>query len=131
MQILHTMLRVTNMEKSIAFYTELFDMKVLRKMDFPEGRFTLVFLGYGDEEENPVIELTHNWDINDYQIGTGYGHIAIRCDDLFSTTQKIKVAGYLLSEPKKMKGGPVMAFAKDPDGYQLELLDHNCFDGEY
>ena len=109
-------------------------MEVLRKMDFPDGRFTLAFIGYGAETDNTVIELTHNWDTNSYSMGDAYGHIAIQCDDLSATCDVIRaseVGGELISEPHKMKGGPVLAFARDPDGYAIELLGPDCFDEDY
>ena len=129
MRFIHTMLRVVDLEQSIKFYTEVFDMKVIRTEDFPDARFSLAFLGYGPERDHTVIELTHNWDTSNYTIGDAYGHIAIQCDDLESTCEKVRASeGELVSEPRKMKGGPVMAFAKDPQGYMMELLGPDVFD---
>lgn len=129
MRLLHTMLRVVDLEKSIRFYTEVFGMQLLRKEEFPEGRFSLAFLGYGPERDHTVLELTYNWDTDNYSMGDAYGHIAIQCDDLQATCEQVKNSeGELVSEPRKMKGGPVMAFAKDPQGYVIEMLDHDVFD---
>ncbi|ORU89776.1 MAG: lactoylglutathione lyase [Cycloclasticus sp. symbiont of Poecilosclerida sp. M] len=124
MRILHTMLRVGNLERSIAFYTKLLGMKLLRKKDFPEGRFTLAFIGYQAESEQAAIELTYNWDTSDYDLGTGFGHIAIEVDDVYKACDAIKAkGGEIVREAGPMKGGrSVLAFAKDPDGYLIELL---------
>lgn len=123
------MLRVSDLEKSVRFYTDLLGMKLLRRKDFPHGRFSLVFLGYGHESEHTVIELTHNWDIGTYTLGDAYGHIAIQCDDLHETCSRITaMGGELISEPHQMQDGPVLAFARDPDGYAIELLGPDCFD---
>lgn len=125
MRILHTMLRVGNLERSLHFYTQILGMKLLRKQDFPEGRFTLAFVGYADESEQAVLELTHNWDSERYDLGTGYGHIAIGVDDVYRTCDNIRVAGgTIVREPGPMKHGTtVLAFVEDPDGYKIELLD--------
>ncbi len=129
MRVIHTMLRVVDLEQSINFYSNVFDMRVLRREDFPDGRFSLAFLGYGPERDHTVIELTHNWDTKSYTMGDAYGHVAIQCDDLEATCGKIRASeGELVSEPRKMKGGPVMAFAKDPQGYMIELLGPDVFD---
>ena len=123
------MLRVSDLEKSIGFYTDSLGMKLLRRKDFPGGRFTLAFLGYGDETENTVLELTHNWDTDSYTLGDAYGHIAIQCDDLHETCERIVAqGGELISEPHQMQDGPVLAFARDPDGYAIELLNPDCFE---
>lgn len=124
MRILHTMLRVGNLEKSIAFYTEVLGMTLLRRKDYPEGRFTLAFVGYGNEAENSVLELTHNWDTDHYLLGTGYGHIAIEVKDVYLACEQIKAAGgTVVREPGPMKHGTsVLAFVEDPDGYRIELL---------
>ena len=104
-------------------------MTLLRQHDFEEARFSLYFLGYGGERDHSIIELTHNWDKDHYELGTAYGHIAIQCDDLEQTVARIKKSeGEVASEPKKMKGGPVMAFARDPDGYMIELLGPDVFE---
>lgn len=124
MRILHTMLRVTDLEKSIDFYTNVFDMNLLRKKDFPEGKFTLAFVGYGTEEENAVLELTHNWDTDSYELGNAYGHIAIAVDDAYKACDDIAARGGDVVRPAgPMKGSTtVIAFVKDPDGYMIELI---------
>lgn len=124
MKLLHTMLRVGNLERSLAFYTELLGMQLLRKADFPAGRFTLAFLGYGPESDNTVLELTHNWDTADYALGTAYGHIAIGVEDVYATCAAIKAkGGNVVREPGPMQHGTtVLAFVEDPDGYKIELL---------
>lgn len=124
MRILHTMLRVTDLEKSISFYTELLGMRLLRRKDFPDGQFTLAFLGYGEESEQAVIELTHNWDISAYDMGNAYGHIAIGVDDVYRACDLIKSkGGQVVREPGPMKhGSTILAFVEDPDGYKIELL---------
>lgn len=124
MRILHTMLRVGNLEKSLDFYCNVLDMKLLRKKDYPTGKFTLAFVGYGDETENSVIELTHNWDTDSYDIGNGYGHIALGVDDIYGKCDRIKsLGGKVTREPGAMKHGTtVIAFVEDPDGYKIELI---------
>ena len=124
MRLLHTMLRVGDLEKSIAFYTEVLGMKLLRKNDYPDGKFTLAFVGYGDESERACIELTHNWDTDSYNLGDGYGHIALEVDDVYEACNRIRERGGVISrEPGPMKhGSTVLAFVKDPDGYAIELL---------
>ena len=124
MRLLHTMLRVGDLEKSIAFYTEVLGMKLLRKNDYPDGKFTLAFVGYGDESEQACIELTHNWDTDSYNLGDGYGHIALEVDDVYQACDRIRERGGVISrEPGPMKhGSTVLAFVKDPDGYAIELL---------
>ena len=124
MKLLHTMLRVGDLDKSIAFYTQLLGMRLLRKMDFPDGRFTLAFLGYGSEKENTVLELTHNWDISSYKQGEGYGHVAIGVDDVYATCEQIKQGGgaVVREAGPMMHGSTVLAFVEDPDGYKVELL---------
>ena len=124
MRILHTMLRVGDLERSLAFYTGPLAMKLLRKRDFPGGRFTLAFLGYGDESESATIELTHNWDTSRYEIGTGYGHIAIAVEDIYQTCARLREAGVAITrEPGPMQHGTtVLAFIADPDGYKIELI---------
>ncbi len=129
MRLLHVMLRVVDLEKMIKFYTGAMNMRLLRKVDFPQGRFTLAFIGYGSEKKQTVIELTCNWDTDSYIKGDAFGHIAIQCDDLQATCERVRSSeGELISEPHKMKGGPVMAFAHDPEGYQIELLGPDVFD---
>lgn len=124
MRLLHTMLRVGDLEKSIAFYTNILGMSLLRRNDFPEGKFTLAFLGYGAESENTVLELTHNWDTSEYDLGNGYGHIAISVGDVYDACEQIKQSGgTVVREAGPMKHGTtVIAFVKDPDGYMVELL---------
>ena len=125
-RILHTMLRVKNLEASIEFYTENLGMNLLRRKDFETGRFTLAFVGYGLEESGAVIELTFNWDQEvAYDIGTGYGHIALGVSDIYSTCRQLRESGArIIREPGPMKHGKtVIAFIEDPDGYQLELIE--------
>ncbi|ANG64164.1 lactoylglutathione lyase [Marinobacterium aestuarii] len=130
MRILHTMLRVTDLQKSISFYTELMGMRLLRRKDYPAGKFTLAFLGYGDEKDTTVLELTHNWDTSSYELGTAYGHIAIEVDDVYAACDSIKTrGGQVVREAGPMKGGTsILAFVKDPDGYMIELLDPKRLD---
>ena len=127
MRMLHTMLRVTKLDASLAFYTEVLGMHLLRRHDFPEGRFTLAFVGYGDEDNNTVIELTHNWDTDNYELGTAYGHIALGVPDVYAACADIKArGGRVVREAGPMKGGTrVIAFVEDPDGYKVELVEHH------
>lgn len=124
MRLLHTMLRVGNLEQSINFYTEVLGMKLLRQKDYPDGKFTLAFIGYGDESENTVIELTHNWDTDKYDLGGGYGHIAIEVDDVYKATDDIKQrGGKIIRDAGPMNAGTtIIAFVEDPDGYPIELI---------
>lgn len=124
MRLLHTMIRVGNLEKSIAFYTDVLGMTLLRKKDYPDGRFTLAFVGYGPESEQAAIELTHNWDTESYDLGNGYGHIALEVDDVYAACDRIREKGGLITrEPGPMKhGSTILAFVQDPDGYKIELL---------
>ena len=124
MRLLHTMLRVGDLPRSLAFYTQVLDMRLLRQKDYPEGRFTLAFVGYGEEHDSTVLELTHNWDTPSYDIGAGYGHIAIGVDDVYAACEKIRAAGgKIVREPGPMKhGSTILAFVEDPDGYRIELL---------
>lgn len=124
MRLLHTMIRVGNLEKSINFYTEVLGMKLLRQKDYPDGKFTLAFVGYGDEQDNSVIELTYNWDTETYDLGSGFGHFAIEVDDVYAAAEKIRAqGGKIIREPGPMNAGTtIIAFAEDPDGYQIELL---------
>jgi lactoylglutathione lyase len=119
------MLRVTNIDKSITFYTEVMGMKLLRKNDYPSGRFTLAFVGFQPESEGAVIELTHNWDTNAYTLGDAFGHIAIQVDDAYAACDSVKQRGGLVTrEAGPMKGGTtVIAFVQDPDGYKIELIE--------
>lgn len=126
MRMLHTMYRVSDLEKSLAFYTEVLGMRLLRRKDYPEGKFTLAFVGYGDESEHTALELTHNWDTSDYDLGNGYGHIAIEVEDVYQACDDIKArGGEVVREAGPMKNstsGTILAFVKDPDGYLIELL---------
>jgi lactoylglutathione lyase len=124
MRLLHTMIRVGNLEKSIKFYTEILGMKLLRRKDYPDGKFTLAFVGYGDEKNSSVIELTHNWDTDTYDMGNGFGHLAIEVDDVYAAAGKIREqGGKIIREPGPMNAGTtIIAFVEDPDGYQIELL---------
>ncbi|MCP4413705.1 MAG: lactoylglutathione lyase [Gammaproteobacteria bacterium] len=124
MRLLHTMLRVGNLQKSIAFYTDIFNMKLLRQKDFPDGKFTLAFLGYGNENENTHLELTHNWDTDSYDLGNAFGHIAIEVMDVYKACSEIAAKGGEVVRPAgPMKhGSTVIAFVKDPDGYMVELI---------
>ena len=124
MRMLHTMLRVGNLEKSKEFYCDVLGMKLLRQKDYPGGEFTLAFVGYGEEKDNTVIELTYNWGTDSYDLGNGYGHIALGVDDIYGTCDKIKSLGGKVSrEPGPMKhGSTVIAFVEDPDGYKIELI---------
>jgi lactoylglutathione lyase len=125
MRILHTMIRVGNLEKSIDFYTKALGMKLLRQRDYPDGKFTLAFLGYGPEESHTAIELTYNYGVSSYEIGTGFGHIALGVSDIHAACQAIRQAGGKITrEPGPMKHGTtVIAFAADPDGYKVELIE--------
>ena len=125
MRMLHTMLRVGDLERSLAFYTGPLGMKLLRRRDFPGGRFTLAFVGYGDEAEHTVLELTHNWDTKSYDIGAGYGHVALGVPDIRATCAKLREQGVKITrEPGPMQHGTtVIAFIEDPDGYKIELIE--------
>lgn len=129
MRILHTMLRVRDLDKALHFYTDVLGMKLIRKHDYESGRFTLAFVGYGEEKDNTVLELTHNWDTDDYEMGSAFGHIAIAVEDVYDACEKIRQAGGKVTrEPGPMKHGTtVLAFVEDPDGYKIELLEdrHN------
>lgn len=125
MRLLHTMIRVGNLHRSIEFYTKVLGMKLLRQHDYPEGKFTLAFVGYGDEREHSVIELTYNYGVEQYELGTAFGHLAIAVDDVYAAAEKIRAAGgKIVREPGPMKNGTtVLAFVEDPDGYRIELLN--------
>jgi len=124
MRLLHTMVRVGNLDRSLSFYTDVLGMRVLRKKDFPEGKFTLAFVGYDDEDKTAVIELTHNWDTESYDLGNGYGHIALEVDDAYAACDAIRAkGGKVTREAGPMKhGSTVIAFVEDPDGYKIELI---------
>ena len=125
MRLLHTMLRVGNLERSLAFYQDVLDMQLLRKQDYPEGRFTLAFIGYGDEANHTVIELTHNWDTEQYELGYAYGHIAIEVDNAAAACDAVRArGGKVTREAGPMKHGTtVIAFVEDPDGYKIEFIE--------
>ena len=124
MRLLHTMIRVGNLDRSIQFYTEVLGMKLLRRHDYPEGKFTLAFVGYGDEAHSSVIELTYNWGVESYELGSGFGHIALEVEDVYSAAAEIKNrGGRILREAGPMNAGTtVIAFVADPDGYPIELI---------
>ena len=125
-RMLHTMLRVRDLEQSVSFYTETLGMKLLRRKDFPQGKFTLAFVGYGPEESDTVLELTHNWEQDDaYDLGNGYGHIALGVPDIAATCGSLRDAGAnIVREPGPMKHGTtIIAFVEDPDGYKIELIE--------
>ena len=124
MRMLHTMLRVGNLEKSIAFYTEVLGMKLLRQSENPEYKYTLAFVGYGDESEHTVLELTYNWDTDSYDLGNAYGHIALEVENVYEACDKIRAKGGVISrEPGPVKGGSTeIAFVRDPDNYAIELI---------
>lgn len=124
MRLLHTMLRVGNLEESLKFYCDLLGMKLLRKKDYPGGEFTLAFVGYGAESDTAVLELTYNWGKDNYNLGDAYGHIAIGVDDIYATCEAIaQRGGKVTRQPGPMKhGSTVIAFVEDPDGYKVELI---------
>ncbi|MES9942700.1 MAG: lactoylglutathione lyase [Candidatus Thiodiazotropha sp. 6PLUC2] len=124
MRLLHTMIRVGDLQRSIDFYTQVLGMSLLRQKEYPEGKFTLAFLGYGDESENSVIELTHNWDTDKYDMGNGFGHLAIEVDDVYQATDEInKLGGKIIRPAGPMNAGAtIIAFVEDPDGYSIELI---------
>ena len=124
MRLLHTMLRVGDLDRSIAFYTEVLGLRLLRRHDYPEGKFTLAFVGFQDEAEGAVIELTHNWGVESYELGNGYGHIALEVPDAYAACEAIKArGGRVTREAGPMKHGTtVIAFVEDPDGYKIELI---------
>jgi lactoylglutathione lyase len=125
MRILHTMLRVGDLERSLRFYTEVLGMRLLRRRDYPEGKFTLAFVGYGDEADTAVLELTYNWGVDKYELGTGYGHVAVAVDDAYKACEEVKRrGGKVVREAGPMKHGTtVIAFVEDPDAYKIELIE--------
>jgi lactoylglutathione lyase len=124
MRILHTMIRVGDLERSIQFYTQVLGMKLLRQKEYPDGKFTLAFLGYGAESENTVIELTYNWGVDSYDLGNGFGHLALEVEDVYQATDEIrKRGGKIIREAGPMNAGTtIIAFVEDPNGYQIELI---------
>ena len=124
MKMLHTMIRVGDLDRSIRFYTEVLGMKLLRQKEYPDGKFTLAFVGYGNEKDNTVIELTYNWDTDHYDLGNGFGHLAIEVEDVYGAAEAIRErGGKIIREPGPMNAGStIIAFVEDPDGYQIELL---------
>ena len=127
MRLLHTMLRVGDLDRSLAFYQEVLGMKLLRKSDYPEGKFTLAFVGYGDEIDHTVLELTHNWETSSYDLGNAYGHIAIEVEDAYAACDAARArGGNVVREAGPMKHGTtVIAFVEDPDGYKIEFIQKN------
>ena len=125
MKFLHTMIRVNDLEESLRFYCDVLGMKLLRRKDYPSGKFTLAFVGYGDESTNTVVELTYNWDTHTYNFGDAFGHLALGVDDIYKTCEKIRSAGGTITrEPGPMKHGTtVIAFVEDPSGYKIELIE--------
>ena len=129
MRILHTMIRVNNLEESIKFYTEVLGMRLLREKEYPEGKFSLAFLGYGKETEDTVIELTYNWHTNDYEHGNAFGHIAIEVDDIYKVCEEIRDKGTrVIRDPGPMMGSKLLlAFIEDPNGYKIELIEKGTY----
>lgn len=129
MRLLHTMIRVGDLDRSIKFYTEVLGMRLLRRQDYPQGKYTLAFVGYGNEEDSTVIEFTYNWGVSEYEVGTGFGHLSIEVDDVYAAADKIKEkGGKVIREPGPMNAGTtVVAFFEDPDGYQIELIARKSY----
>ncbi len=127
MRMLHTMLRVSDLERSLRFYTEVLGMRLLRRKDYPEGKFTLAFVGYGEEADTTVLELTYNWGVEKYELGNAYGHIAVAVDDAYKACEEVKRrGGKVTREAGPMKHGTtVIAFVEDPDGYKIELIERS------
>jgi len=125
MRLLHTMLRVNDLDESLRFYCDVLGMRLLRRKDYPSGRFTLAFVGYGPESEQTVLEFTHNWDTKRYDIGTGYGHVALGVEGIYDVVEKLRAKGAKVTrEPGPMKhGGSEIAFIEDPNGYKVELIE--------
>ena len=124
MRLLHTMIRVGDLDRSVRFYTDVLGMQLLRRKEYPDGKFTLAFLGYGDEKNKTALELTYNWGVTEYDIGNAFGHIAIEVDDVYRAAERIREqGGEIIREPGPMNAGTtIIAFVKDPDGYEIELL---------
>ena len=131
MRILHTMLRVGNLQRSLDFYTQVLGMQLIRQKDYPDGRFTLAFVGYGAESETAVLELTHNWDTESYELGNGFGHIAVEVNDAYQACDAVrKLGGKVTREAGPMKHGTtVIAFVEDPDGYKIEFIQKKPVSG--
>jgi lactoylglutathione lyase len=129
MRMLHTMLRVGNLDRSIDFYTNILGMKVLRKHDYPDGKFSLAFIGYGDEKDHTVIELTYNWGVESYDLGNAYGHIALEVDDAYQACEQVRAAGgkVIREAGPMMHGTTVIAFIQDPDGYKVEFIQRGTY----
>lgn len=129
MRILHTMLRVGDLDRSLAFYIDVLGMRLLRRMDFPDGQFTLAFVGFQDEQDGAVLELTHNWGVEQYEPGTGFGHVAVEVDDAYQACERVKArGGKVTREAGPMKhGSTVIAFVEDPDGYKIEFIQKGTF----
>lgn len=129
MRLLHTMIRVGDLERSLRFYTEVLGMQLLRQMDFPEGKFTLAFVGYGHEAQHTVLELTYNYGVEKYELGNAFGHIAIEVDDVYQAVEQIRTAGgkVVREAGPMLHGSTVIAFVEDPDGYKIELLSPQSF----
>ncbi|HUC97032.1 MAG TPA: lactoylglutathione lyase [Candidatus Polarisedimenticolaceae bacterium] len=125
MRFLHTMIRVTNLDESLRFYCDVLGMKLIRQRDYPSGKFTLAFVGYGDEAQNTVIELTYNWETHQYDLGNAFGHLALGVKDIYKTCDELRNKGAkIIREPGPMKhGGTEIAFIEDPDGYKIELIN--------
>lgn len=125
MRLLHTMIRVGDLEQSLRFYCDVLGMRLLRKKDYPGGRFTLAFVGYGPEDQQTVVELTHNWDTKSYDVGTGFGHLALGVRGIYAKVEELRAAGVRVTrEPGPMKhGGSTIAFVEDPNGYKIELIE--------
>jgi len=126
MKIVHTMIRVGDLDQSITFYTQILGMKLISRQDFPGGKFTLAFVGYGEKDSSPTLELTHNWETNHYDLGNGYGHIALEVEEIYELCKAIEQkGGKVTRQPGPMKHGTtIIAFVTDPDGYQIELIQH-------
>ena len=124
MRMMHTMLRVTNLDRALNFYCDVLGMTLIRRRDYAEGRFTLAFVGYGAEPDSTVLELTHNWDTKSYEVGNGFGHLALGVDDIYATCERLRGAGVrIVREPGPMKhGSTIIAFIEDPSGYRIELI---------